>query len=223
MRLIFIFLAVVNLAFLLGHFLLPQNNKAVAAAPRAEIPIAGNLQLLSEVGAVEARPAVAAPGPHNDLCTMVGPFVQLLHAEYLVERLGALNVVAEVAQLNIKDGDVYWVYLAPEMSEKDAWGRLHELQQKNIESHLITRGELMNGISLGRYGDLQKAQAKKDAISAQGYRAEILTMPKMINETWVVIEQGSDASLANSFWSDVLAQDSLLEKRQNVCSGVASR
>lgn len=226
MRLIFIFLLIANVAFFAGQYFLGGASVAPPKQPVPSVAVDGQLQLLAETGSgyqAQPRPAVGArPMEAGDgLCTLVGPFAQLLHAEYLVERLTALSVAAQVSQVGISDGETHWVYLAPEMSEKEAWRRLHELQQKNIESYLITRGDLINGISFGRYASMQEALARKQEIDGLGYGAQILSVPKIINEIWVVLPQGEGDSLSNDFWSDVLAQQPSLEKRQNLCAGVA--
>ncbi len=226
MRLIFIFLLIANLAFFIVQYFLKAPEARVSPPSAVAVANEGQLQLLAETGEMQSLPArpvaVAAPADAGgELCTLVGPFAELLHAEYLVERLAALSVAAQVSQVGISDGETHWVYLAPEMSEKEAWRRLHELQQKNIESYLISRGDLVNGISFGRYANLQEALARKQLIDAQGYEALILSVPKIINEIWVVLASGQGASLSGDFWSDTLAQQPSLEKRQNLCAGVA--
>lgn len=233
MRAIFLVLLIANLAFFAYHYL-NKKQDAVSPVVRFKEPAETktNLQLLSETdnrGAHERSPISAAipssalEAVKGDLCTMVGPYEQLLQAEYAAERLVALGVAAHITPIEIQEGEIFWVHLKPEMSEKEAVRRLYELQKKNIDSHVITKGELANGISFGRFADYMEAEAKLQEVKAQGYEGAIKRLPKTIQETWVVIDAGFAEKIDGSVWADLLSKQSGLEKRQNVCLGVASR
>lgn len=238
MRAIFILLLAANLAFFgYQYFFAAKNEAAPNVKTKTAIAAQGDgLRLLAEQEAgvelrARAKPEVkaesqAAAGeakPNAEFCTMIGPYGQLLQAEYAVERLVALGAAAHITPVEIKEGESYWVYLKPEMSEKEAVRRLYELQKKNIESHIITKGELTNGISFGRFADYAEAEAKSAEIKNQGYEVEIKMLPKMIQETWVVIEAGFAEKIDETVWADLLTKEAGLEKRQNFCLGVASQ
>lgn len=237
MRAIFILLLVANVAFFgYQYFVAGENDVAINEARNVAAVIGGDqLQLLAEQeGALAPRiktttagraesPVIDGEKQTTEFCTMIGPYSQLLQAEYAVERLVALGVTAHITPVEIKEGESYWVYLKPEVSEKEALRRLYELQKKNIESHIITKGELANGISFGRYADYVDAEARSAEIKKQGYEVEIKMLPRMIQETWVVVEAGFAEKINESVWVDLLAKESALEKRQNFCLGVASQ
>jgi hypothetical protein len=156
------------------------------------------------------------------LCTMIGPYEQLLQAEYAVERLAALGADVHVVPVEIKEGESFWVYLVPEVSEREALNRLHELQRKNIESHIISKGDLTNGISFGRFSQYEDAEVLSLKIKNNGYDAQIKIMPKTIQETWVVVGEGFAEKIDDSVWEELIRKQKGLEKRQNYCLGVAS-
>ena len=234
MRSIFIFLLLANLAFWgISYYLTgdsvdvvqPQNASVVPGASENKLLLLSEQQT-SRMTIAAATPKPVLPGGDElgsspRLCAMVGPYEQLLHAEYLVEKLRALGVGAQITEKGIKDGEIYEVYLPPEMTEKEALRRRNELQAKNIESYVITKGELAKGVSFGRFGDLQEADAKMQAIREQGYAAQIKAVPQMIYETWVLLGDGEDEKLSREAWAELLAQQPGLEKRQNLCLGVA--
>jgi len=237
MRAIFILLLAANLAFFgYQYFLVTENEAVPDAKVKVEASVdGGGLQLLAEqedVSRLQARarpevkaesPAAGNEKPNAEFCTMIGPYSQLLQAEYAVERLVALGAAAHITPVEIKEGESYWVYLKPEVSEKEALRRLYELQKKNIESHVITRGELTNGISFGRFADYVEAETRSAEIKKQGYEADIKMLPKMIQETWVVIEAGFAEKIDETVWAGLLTKEPTLEKRQNFCLGVASQ
>jgi hypothetical protein len=237
MRAIFILLLVANVAFLGYQYFFADRNAVVINQKNntATIAAADQLQLLVEQEGVlvprakintEAKiesSVIDDKKQGGEFCTMIGPYGQLLQAEYAVERLVALGVAAHITPIEIKEGESYWVYLKPEVSEKEALRRLYELQKKNIESHIITKGELANGISFGRYADYMEAEARSAEIKKQGYEVDIKMLPRMIQETWVVVEAGFAEKINETVWVDLLAKESALEKRQNFCLGVASQ
>jgi len=233
MKLIFLVLLMANLwlAVQLGlrH---PESVAAGGIVSPQQLPTANRLELLSEADPSElsrieraAKKSASAPAADQSasLCTMVGPFGQLLQAEYLVERLSALGVNAKTANIEINDGEVYWLYLPPELSEQEAMRRLYELQSKNIESYVISTGELANGISFGQFSDSLAANARAEALVAAGYQVKIKAMPKTVNEIWVVLAPEQETKISESVWAGLLDQQQPLEKRQNFCSGVASQ
>ena len=236
MRAIFFVLLIANIAFF-AHQYFNKNEKQVASMSQVNAMdnhTKNNLQLLSETSGVgngglrskisgTGENLVKGPTENNDMCTMLGPYEQLLQAEYAIERLNALGVSAHITPIEIQEGESFWVYLKPEMSEKEAVRRLYELQKKNIESHVITKGELTNGISFGRFADYVEAEIKLNEVKAQGYDVAIKRLPKTIQETWVVINEDFAEKVDESVWLDLLNKQSGLEKRQNFCLGVASQ
>lgn len=240
MRAIFILLLAANLVFFgYQYFFAEKKDTAVTVeVKKNNNPNGASLQLLSEQGGAAAlkaqgqiqsqkiaQPNTASLGEKSEqeFCTMLGPYGQLLQAEYAVERLSSLGVVARIAPIEIKDGESYWVYLKPEMSEKEAVRRLYELANKNIESHIIAKGELTNGISFGRFAEYAEAETRSAEIKKLGYEPEIKMLPKMIQETWVVIGSGFAEKIDETIWVDLISKEPGLEKRQNFCLGVASQ
>lgn len=237
MRAIFILLFAANLVFFgYQYFVITKNEAELSLRPKPAVVADGEgLRLLAEQAGPSVLPTRAAPQAKlesvnaddkrtsNDFCTMIGPYSQLLQAEYAMERLVALGAEARVVPIEVREGESFWVYLPPQSSEKEALRRLYELQKKNIESHVITKGELTNAISFGRYADYVEAEARSAEIQKQGYQVAIKMFPKMIQETWVVIDGAIAEKIDDTVWADLLSKESMLEKRQNFCLGVASQ
>ena len=222
-----------NLGFFLSQIL---GEKAVAEGKPAvpEHRNFGNLQTIAERDASGKHPAVSPAKKEvvavesssvptdAERCELIGPVAELLHAEYLVERLTALEVASSIKQVEIADGKNYWVYLKPEMSEKEALRRLSEIQQaKAIDSYIIPSGELANGISFGQFVSEAEAKAKAEQIRAQGYAAEIKEVPKSHNETWVEVREKVGQKINEEKWLSLLKEEKAIERRQNYCLGVA--
>lgn len=238
MRSIFFALVIINIfVFAVQWFTrAPDVMKAPpAAAVRASADT--SLQLLSESGVGggadskkninEKKSSTALQSvvttEASSMCTMVGPYAQLLQAEYAVERLGAMDIAAEIKSVEVPEGYSYWVYLSPEISEKEALRRLYEIQAKNIDSYRIPSGELMNGISFGMYNEKILAQARLDEVRALGYEVNLREVARTHAETWIALAPGEAEKIDATVWVDLLNRQQGLEKRQNYCLGVAPK
>lgn len=228
MRLVFIVLVVINLLVLAVHLLTHKEEvrAVVPALPKAASEVKP-LTLLSEMDQ-DARAALARPAPagvepdQEPVCTLVGPFVDSDRGAIVRERLRALGVDSNLQSLEIQAGESYWVYLPPEPSQQEALRRLHELQAKKIDSYVIPKGELANGISFGVYTQPALAVQRQEEMVRQGYPAEVRALPRTQKELWLVLGPGQARRVGEGVWQDLLPPGAGQEIRQNVCSAVAS-
>ena len=205
-------------------------TSAVASAPPVSSPtLVGDYQrltLLSEQElAARTDETIQAPVAQSEpaVCTLVGPFPELLAAEYFVERLSALSVLSSIQNLTVSGDPGYWLHLQPLVSRKEALSLLRGLQQKNVDSYIIPSGDLANGISLGMFSDRSRASAMQSSIKQLGYDPKILEVGRDQTEIWLYLPQGEAAKIADNRWIELLSAEESLEKRQNLCSDVASR
>ena len=199
---------------------MPGVEKLVLLSELEEEALAVLLQQKQErLRMAEAEVLAEAEQP---LCTLVGPYAKLLKAEYLVEHMAALEIKAEVQEVEIP-GDVgYWVYLAPEVSKKEALRRLHELQAKGVDSYVIPRGELANGISFGMFSQQELANKRQSDMVAQGYATGIKEITRSHKENWVIFAPEEALKVGEEVWQKVLDEGPGMERRQNFCPSVAS-
>lgn len=233
MRAIFAVLVIANLLLLSLRWISPPPTEAPPQARASSVQDAPSLRLLTE--AEEGALSVSAVGrdgrssprsrPSEEsrpLCEWVGPFASPADADALQQRLRALDVPANRRALEISDGRGYWVHLPPELSQRAALQKLHELQAKDIDSYVIPRGELENGISFGMFSREPLAKARRDELVAMGYDAEIHEIERTHREIWLAMPVRDADALSASLWEELLATAPELERRQNFCSGVAS-
>lgn len=206
-----------------------DEGASVPATPQASVSQDKSLQLLRELNAdtvrrmMSSRPTEPPASSAEAMCTLVGPFETLLKAEYLVERLAALEVEARIEDLEIPGEIGYWVYLPPLETRRQAFNKLREIQAKGIDSYVIPRGELANGISFGMFSRQDLAKNRVADMRSQGYAAEIKETPRIYRETWVVVAPGQAQYLDAGMWQTVLEGSDNVERRQNFCPTVASR
>jgi hypothetical protein len=237
MRWIAASLLVINILTLVAQLLMPGGEPVVREKTSVgpDISASPRLTLLNELdetavqGMVAAREemrlaaAKAAAEPATPpLCTLVGPFAELLKAEYFQERLAALDVLATVQELEVPGEVSYWIYLPPRESRKQAFNEFRELQAKGIDSYVIPKGELANGISFGMFSQPNLAKSRLEDMRSRGYAAELKEVARTYKEIWAVVAAAEAAKLAPESWLQVMASEDNLERRQNFCPPVAS-
>ncbi len=232
-------LVVANLG-LFGWFMTtertPTKTVVVSQADRG----ADSISLVSELDPEElaARaPAVATPSPAepvveagkvaDPLCTMVGPFAEAYQGEDVVRRLQALQVEADLRDIEMQGQMRYWVYLAPLNSSKEAFRKLRELQAAGVDSYVIPKGSLENGISFGIFSEIERAQSLTEELRGRGFSAEYREEPQTYLERWVVLggdapaaESGAQVLVGEEFWQQLQLDYPDIGRRQNVCSEI---
>lgn len=173
-----------------------------------------------------ARSVVSSNIPTKDgrsLCEMVGPFKDRQQALDFVERLAAMDVDAEVKEVELPAGSRYQIYLPPEESHKAALRKLTELQAKQVDSYIIPKGELENGISLGMFSKKNLAEQRLRDMRGIGLVPEMNIIERTYWELWVMLAPGEGGKLSKLTWSRAMEGINNLERRQNFCLDVASK
>ncbi|WP_066967254.1 SPOR domain-containing protein [Microbulbifer sp. Q7] len=239
MRWIFILLVLANIG-LLAWFMSSGDPAPVRVAPAAQDERAASITLLSEadpaslVDADEAptSPKVSEPPPSSDqtasasggLCTLVGPFELAYQGEDVAQRLKALQLEASLEEIEMQGQMRYWVFLAPLNSSQEAFRKLRELQAAGIDSYVIPKGSLENGISFGIFSEIERAEALKEELNERGFAAEFREEPQTYLERWVVLGVSDGGRLedvvAEGFWDQLQRDYPDVERRQNLCSEI---
>ena len=173
-------------------------------------------------GVLGGSPVAVNVEDDRAMCTYVGPFKALLPAEYFTEHLSALEIAASVEKVEVPGEPSFWVYQESQASRKAALRRLHELQAKRIDSYVIPKGELMNGISFGLYNGEERAAKRLKQVLAKGYEAKIKKVERSFEEIWVSLTAEEAEKAGQELWFELMNREDGLEKRQNFCPDVAS-
>lgn len=201
----------------------PALNSVKSVTLLSEVSLPDKVESVRVTSPVPAPPAVDQfPAVDEPLCTLVGAFKRLLKAEYFVERLESLGLSAQIKNVVVNSQPGYWLHLPPEKSRKEALRRLSELQRRGVDSYVIPSGNLANGISLGMFSNKERAEAMLASVVAQGYQPKIVNVPREQKEIWAFLPQGEAAKLSDERWAELLSSEEYIQKRQNVCSDLAS-
>lgn len=130
---------------------------------------------VSDINGTEPKPE---PEPElvTDACYTVGPFQKMELLRSFVKDIKTYVVSADFRNLEERTLTVYWVYLNPQKSRKDARKLGEQLKAKKIKDFYIIRtGEKNNGISLGHFKE--KNRATKLAKKVKGFGFDVMIEP----------------------------------------------
>lgn len=227
MRWIFFFLIAANVALFIWQVF--AHPGAGSVQPRSEINAprssvdADPLVLLDELDPTavhERADKIVVEQPA--LCFMVGAFATSEDAQEFIARLAALDVSAFEHPVDLSAGEGYWVYLEPLSNREEARRRLAELQARGVDSYIIPKGELENGISLGVFTKRDLAEARLNELVKMGLAPKLHDIERSYRELWVMLGEAEEVKLDESVWQSLLQENISLRRRQNLCSDVAS-
>lgn len=92
-------------------------------------------------------------------CWLLGTFAEKARADRVVSAIQDAQLAANLDTIELPDEPDYWVHVGPFPSRERALAVLQQLRGQNIDSFLITDGELENAISLGFFS--QKTSAER--------------------------------------------------------------
>jgi len=222
MRWIVLALLLANLGLFAWYQYAGAPAAAVVGPPAAESAGGERIRLLSEVPA-DKLPKKKPPAPQpvasgGALCTMLGPFEEDYQGADIVQRLKALQVDAELRAIEMSGQMRYWVFLEPLGSRREAFRKLRELQGSGVDSYVIPKGSLTNGISFGIFTERERAEGLAEELRAKGIEAQTREEPQTYLERWIVLPPGQVERLAEGFWSQIQREYPDLDRRQNLCS-----
>lgn len=103
-------------------------------------------------------------------CFRYGPLMDEDQLQTLQQWFTARNATSESAYVEEQGKQLFWIYLAPQPSRKNAMAILEEMQKKGIgDFRLINRGDLQNAISLGLFSSREAVNNRLEELKEKGY------------------------------------------------------
>lgn len=220
MRWLFLLLILLNLFYYI------HNQQQVPWHQRESPVLAGavsdpSIRLLSESGEPERRnksPVLV----EDAACMFLGGFDEESTAAALQQRLLSLDIDSSLQGIDSTAGVDYWVYLPPLVSRQASLRQLRELQSRNIDSYIITVGDLSNGISLGIFSRKDSAESVVSRLQGLDYSASIRELPRAHRKYWVRVESQSRHHVDEQLLLAMVRDFSGLQYRQMPCASVAT-
>lgn len=220
---IFIFLA--NIAYF--SWSISDFASDIEVQGREQRPLLNNgMTLLSEYE-VQAQAIDETAIISQKMC-LVTSQINNLEEALLVSQLATSNgLEASLLLLGEVLAPQYRVFLPPASSRAVATIMLDSLSEQAaeaelpIESYLITRGSLTNGIALGVFESLDNAQAVHAATLQLGYSPEIQEIPRSEGGFALRLEASGAIGLESPEWLDLAMESPNIEATENLCETIA--
>lgn len=220
MKYILILLILANLGFY-GWSVYQPLPEAEPEPPRPLLNT--GLTLVSEYEANSVDLALEA----RRQCSIVSGFSDEEQADDFAAAARARDLQAIVRREEITIPPQFRVYLPPTPSREIANLTLEDLSdrlqqaQLNIETYLITRGELENAVALGVYESRAAARLVQSQILELGYTPFIEEILAAEGELQVLLRPPNSERVNDAEWLDLSAEIGNLTRLENLCQTIA--
>ena len=223
-RYIVLFLLAVNIVYFIWALTHSEEEATVSSKSR-ELLNTG-LMLVSEFEAQTA--ALALENPEDlTLCSSVSGFSTVDDANNFILDAKQANLDAILNLTGSLLASQFRVYLPPEANRIAASRSLDRVEaaltdaQMEVETYLITRGAVVNGIGLGIYGLEEEANLVQDQVSELGFEAQIEEIPRSDGEIQVVLRPSNSDKVQTSEWLELSSGRPYLIRSENLCETIA--
>lgn len=226
MKYIFIFLAIVNLAYF-GYARFIRDNSPPPVVRMPDIKAPARIELLSESRGHEdvrkqqidqAINNAVRGDTENNACLAIGPFADVFSGQAVVSQLKSLDIDAAVRAVDKPTGQSdFRVLIPPASSLQDAFRKLRELKSRNIDSYVITQGKNALGVSLGVFATRDGAEKMKARRESEGYSVDIVPIARLDREFWVFSANGGDLALDPELWQSLLSEHEGISQKPMTC------
>ncbi len=163
----------------------------------AEIP---SIELLSETGIddrsrqmgdIVSNPLVSSEEGAGQ-CEAFGPFLDIVSSQEVLERLSGLDDATLLRAVDEPTGEYdFRVMLPPAVSLEEAFRKLRELQNQNIDSYVISKGKDALAISLGVFSTREAAELARGRFQRDGYEVQITGIERVDRRYWLIAVPGA--------------------------------
>lgn len=229
MKHIFIFLAIINVAYffygLLSGSFADDVQKAGGTLTTSLKPIVESNSFTND----EIKHLYSSAGVEKhslpdavkaNMCVLVGPFESLLYAEYFQEEIVVHQIDSQIHLLSL-NRPLFEIVIDLAVVEENPLEILMRLQKADIEGFLVEEGE-RKSISLGRFIDEATAIDRKNIARSLGLEAQIIPVDGREKNYWVEINNRFADKLSELVINGSLREKKLIEIKQNVCLGIAN-
>jgi len=227
MRSLFLFLLLLNVLYALWQWQIGGWQLPVMSHPQHQAPVdlpSDEDVPLSSV-ALGSSPLVPAKPIQTDtasaLCVMLGTFGVRAEAEQLQQRLRALDVAAELMTLEEVAATDYWLVMSVSGGNQGALARLSMLQERGIDSFVITRGALAGNLSLGVFSQRDYAAARKAQLEAEGYDVRVEAVEKTREQYRLQVPPSGRRLLDQAMLSRLRTDFPAMQHQYQACAGIA--
>ena len=203
MRLLFLVLLIINLAFASFLYWGPEPAGEQPAALPANLV---SIEMLNEAGPVNpVSTEVSSPQASLPQCYTLGPLQDEDSVQAIMAALKgrATDIVQRSKQESRHHR--YWVYIPVQKNRQAAIAMSQRLARKKVKDYYIVRGgDKNNSISLGHFKEKQHADRRIKSLKRLGFDAQIEPIYRQYRLFWLDYRLPADAHIDDGFWADLL-------------------
>lgn len=191
----------------------PPAPTAAAARGPAEAPPALPQQ------PAEAAPAPALRGTRVAICYTVGTLQDRLLADRVAQELRRAGIRATL-RAEERRGDLsgYWVLLPQQAGQAEAQALVGKLQERGIDSFVVSAGEYRNAVSLGFFHGRDLAEQLETRIRALGFSPRLVLRYRRETLYWVDLDEAQSERLGDGEWKTLADAYPMLGRYVRDCS-----
>ena len=155
-------------------------------------------QVAEDRAAQPVMPAAAPlqPALPEGKCFTLGPFRDLDKLRSLTREIKSYVTEADFRGKEERGQAIYWVYLTPEKSRKEAIATGKRLKSKKIKDFYIIRdGAKVNGISLGHFRNKAGAYGLEKKVTKLGFDVNVEPIFKSYTIYWLDYKLAEDVTI----------------------------
>ncbi|MDP1932709.1 MAG: SPOR domain-containing protein [Gammaproteobacteria bacterium] len=230
-----------NLLYLGWGFMVGQRQSELVDAEQA-LSAKRDILLVSEAMPEELRyypmqvlgSSVALPlfdsttviTPAVEYCAEIGPFESPADADgFIGANASRFTMSSEVRRIPIAPD--YRVYVPPFASRELATSTMAAIREAfaannlMIDSFLIARGDLANGIALGLFTEQRNALNVQAQLEKLGYRVVIAEEEKFREELWVLVSGIESEAAFALHWAEIQLPKTYIQAGEKLCETIA--
>ena len=159
------------------------TSQSEAAESTTEKKVKQQSSLVTAEGAAQPASQSAQPA---ERCFTLGPFRDLDKLRSLTREIKSYVTEADFRGKEERGPAIYWVYLTPEKSRKEAIATGNRLKSKKIKDFYIIRdGDKVNGISLGHFRNKAGAYGLAEKVRKLGFDVNVEPIFKTYTIYWL--------------------------------------
>jgi len=162
---------------------------------------------------VTSLPDISIPGIPDatqsamELCFSYGPFPDDHQTKDLMVWFEARQISVHQRLETEKEHQLFWIYLAPQVSRDSAIEAIEELKNKGIKDYrLIETGNLQNAISLGLFSTQASVNKRLNELKNKGYQPIVVPYRDAKAIYWVDVKLINQQNLLTDMFSDFPAR-----------------
>ncbi len=159
-------------------------------------------------------------------CAEIGPFRDESDASaFIASNQGRMSLRLETRQVDAAPD--YRVFIPPFASRElasatmDALRSAFKTNNLAIDTFLIPRGELANGIALGLFSEQRNALNVQEQLERLGYNVVVRTEEKHANEVWLYAENVLSEAEFMGHWAQMKLSRSYIDAGEKACETIA--